>query len=72
MASDLPPYQHVIQDERTGMLAGTTQQWVEKVDKLIGDADLRKEIGMAALKNAWRSHSFTSGKLALLKNIFPG
>ncbi len=52
----------IIQDGQDGFLASTEQEWVQKLSRLIEDADLRQRMGAAARKtvvdrysrNAWK------------------
>lgn len=48
VATDILPYKPVIQDGKTGFLAKTEDEWVEKLSKLIESKELRKEIGANA------------------------
>jgi glycosyltransferase involved in cell wall biosynthesis len=42
----------VIENERTGFLANTRREWVERVELLTTDADLRHEFGQRAAEVA--------------------
>lgn len=47
IASNLGAFAEMIQDEKTGLLA-STEEWYEKMEKLVISAERRKEIGAAA------------------------
>ncbi len=70
VASNSAPYQEVIDDQDTGMLASSTQEWINKTQVLIEGAEYRHSIGKAALKNTWRNYSFTSRSIKVLTDIF--
>ena len=70
VASNVTPFKAVIDDEETGMLAETTEEWMVKIEQLAEDAAYRQAMGKAALKSAWRNYSFTTRNLQLLTDIF--
>ncbi|WP_339736590.1 glycosyltransferase [uncultured Sunxiuqinia sp.] len=70
VASNATPYREVIDDEDTGMLASTTEEWTSKVESLIEDAEYRHTLGKAALKNTWRNYSYTARSIKILTDIF--
>lgn len=49
-----------IEDGENGMLAGTKEEWVEKLSKLIEDADLRREMGENARGKIQRRYTTKS------------
>lgn len=52
----------IIQDGKNGMLATTTEEWVSKLDQLISSAELRKNIGSAAVQTVKDSYSVDAWK----------
>jgi len=53
-------FSEAIEDGENGMLAGTKEEWVEKIGKLVEDADLRKEIGENARSKVLRKYTTKS------------
>jgi len=55
----------VIDDGRNGFLAGSPEQWVEALDRLLSDADLAARIGREGRRTAVRDYSLdvTAGRL---------
>jgi glycosyltransferase involved in cell wall biosynthesis len=56
-----------IDDGHTGFLCSTAKEWEEKLEKLIVDAELRKQIGENAynfVKEEWQYKDFDWSKLA--------
>lgn len=49
---------YVITDEVNGYLASTETEWVEKLDKLLSDAELREKLGRAGQKTVKEEYSF--------------
>ena len=47
----------IIQDGQDGFLANTTAEWVEKVARLVEDADLRRRMGEAARRTVEQRYS---------------
>jgi len=70
VASNNTPYKEVIDDENSGMLASSAEQWISKTEMLIEDATYRLAIGKAALKNTWRNYSYTSRNIQILTDTF--
>ncbi len=60
VASATEPYREAIVDGVDGFVASTTAEWTEKLEKLILDKDLRKNMGSQARKKALRNYT-TSG-----------
>lgn len=70
IASNILPYKEVIDDGENGLLAGTTEEWISKIEALIEDRNIRLEIGRNGFKHAWRTYSYTTRNLELLQDIF--
>ena len=51
--------ERLIQDEINGMLAGTSEEWVEKLEALIISPRLRREIGKGALETVRAQRALT-------------
>jgi glycosyltransferase involved in cell wall biosynthesis len=60
VASPVGQSTELIQDGVNGMLAGTTAEWVEKLERLVGDAGLRARIARAALEQVRKDFSVES------------
>jgi glycosyltransferase involved in cell wall biosynthesis len=62
VASPVGENRTFIRDGVNGLLAGTAAEWVEKLDRLVRDADLRRRLaaaGLATVRAAYRiEHSF--------------
>ena len=56
----------LIQDGMNGMLANSTQEWVDKLERLITDHELRRRIAAAGLETARRDFSLEKSFEALL------
>lgn len=52
----------IIQDGQDGFLAGSTEEWVRKLSRLIDDADLRRRTGEAARKTVVERYSLQAWK----------
>lgn len=48
VASNVPPYAPVIQNGRTGLLAGTEKEWIDALSSLIENQQKRQSLGQAA------------------------
>ncbi len=70
VASNLPPYDEVIENKETGFLVSTPKQWITVIDRLIEDKKLRDRIGKSALKEVWRNFSFTNQSIQIYQEIF--
>ncbi|NTU66718.1 MAG: glycosyltransferase family 4 protein [Candidatus Moranbacteria bacterium] len=53
-------FSEAIEDGENGMLAATKEEWVEKIGKLIEDAELRKEMGENARSKVLRKYTTKS------------
>lgn len=58
VASRFGPYKRVVEDGVTGLLAGGTDEWVEQLDKLIGNPSLGQKIGQAAYDEVVKNHQW--------------
>jgi len=70
VAANSTPYREIIDDQETGLLASSTEEWVSKTEVLIEDAEYRLAVGKAALKSTWRNYSFTTRNIKILTDIF--
>ncbi len=52
----------IIQDGENGLLAGSDDEWVEKISKLIESPELRKEIGLKGRQTVEERYSFNAWK----------
>ena len=64
------PYQKIISDGDTGFIAGSEQEWIDKINQLIADPQLRKDMGNNGFKLAWEDPSYTPKTIPRLKSIF--
>jgi glycosyltransferase involved in cell wall biosynthesis len=46
-----------VKDEKTGLLADTTEEWYDAIVRLIEDKELRKQIGQAAYDEVYYKHN---------------
>lgn len=58
IASSFGPYRRVIEEGRTGLLAGSTDQWVERVSSLIDDPALGHQLGQNAYEEIKKHHQW--------------
>lgn len=70
VATKMLPYEKVIKDGENGFIAGNEEEWITKIERLISDVQLRKDIGNYAQKIAWENFSYTPKALQRLQNIF--
>ena len=56
VASRTPAFEFAIADGETGFLAGDEAEWVEKLERLVVDADLRGRMGEAARNDVLRRY----------------
>lgn len=59
----------LIQDGVNGMLADSTQEWIDKLERLITDHELRRRIASAGLQTARRDYSLEKSFQALLRAL---
>ena len=59
----------LIQDGVNGMLANSTQEWVDKLEQLITDHELRRRIAAAGLETVRRDYSLQKSFEALLRAL---
>ena len=59
----------LIQDGVNGMLANSTQEWVDKLERLITDHELRRRIAAAGLETVRRDYSLDKSFEALLRAL---
>ncbi len=57
VASNVYPYKHSIIDGETGFLAGSKNQWINKLSKLIEDKELRERMGRQAREAVLREYN---------------
>lgn len=55
-------FSEAIKDGVDGFLAGTSEEWLEKISKLVKSEDLRKRIGEAARQTVFEKYTTTGGK----------
>jgi len=60
VAAATAPFVEAIDDGVDGFVANGTEQWVEKLEKLIGDENLRKSIGEKAREKALSRYTTTN------------
>ena len=70
IASKVVPYAGFITDKETGLLASTPEEWLTKIEQLIGDKTYRYQLGKEAFKNLWQHHSYTARNIKILQDIF--
>lgn len=70
VATDSEPYREVIEDGETGFLVRTPEEWLETINKLIDEPELRTRIGKSALKQAWRNYSYTNRTMKVYQEVF--
>ena len=70
IASDILPFKKIITGGEDGFIATTEEDWINKMDILITDIQLRRDIGNSAFKTAWERFSYNPKTLQRLQNIF--
>jgi glycosyltransferase involved in cell wall biosynthesis len=66
IASPRGQVSELIQDGVNGMLANSTQEWIDKLERLITDHELRRKIAVAGLETVRRDYSLEKSFEALL------
>lgn len=69
VASDFGAFRDVIDDGKTGMLCETTEDWYEKIKKLVLNKKLRDEIGQNAKEKVLKDYVTTYTGLGLARFI---
>lgn len=64
------PFTSIVKEAENGFIAASDEDWINKTDQLITNAQLRKDIGNNAFKTAWESFSYTPKAMQRLKSIF--
>ncbi len=70
VASDLPPYNLLIEHEETGLLAEDKESWMLQTNRLIQDSELRLSIGENALKSAWYNSAYNWESVDYLTQLY--
>jgi glycosyltransferase involved in cell wall biosynthesis len=71
IASPVGQTDDVIRDGENGLLAGTSEEWIAKIDRLISDAALRKQLADAGLETVRRRFR-TEQSWELLRAVLRG
>lgn len=69
VASPVGAYNDLIKEGENGFLAASTEEWVQKIEQLLRDVSLRKQIGEAGFKTVSDGYSYAA-ILPLVKNEF--
>lgn len=70
IASDLSPYNQIINHKENGLLAGSPQEWLEALDLLVNDNQYRHLLGRNAQRNTYRYYTYNSDNRWLLQDTF--
>jgi len=70
IASKYHPAEQVLKEGETGLLAETTKDWVNAIQRLVADKELRDQMGKNALKSIWMEQHFTSRQLQRFQDLF--
>lgn len=70
IAADQIPFKKLIKEGENGFLAETDEDWGSKIEKLITEPKLRKNVGRSGFNFGWQQHSYNSKSIQRLKNIF--
>jgi len=70
IASNLQPYTEIIEDQDTGFLVETTEDWLAAIDNLVNEETYRLEVGKIALKSVWSNLAYNNTTIQILKNVF--
>lgn len=66
----MSPFKNIVRDGENGFIASSENDWINKADQLIANAELRKEIGNNAFKTVWETCSYTPKTIQRLQSIF--
>jgi glycosyltransferase involved in cell wall biosynthesis len=69
IASSLPDFQRVIENERNGSLVDTREAWRDGLCQLVESASLRESLGARALEDALAHHTTSRAAPALLDKL---
>ncbi len=69
VCSDVGVYKQIIEDGKNGYLAGSVDEWVEKISFLIDDCSLREKITKAARKTVENKYSVKASSLKLKRSL---
>jgi len=64
------PFTNIVKEAENGFIAASDEDWINKTDQLITNAQLRKDVGNNAFKIGWESFSYTPKAMQRLKSIF--
>lgn len=70
IASKMLPFEKIIKDGENGFVASTDDEWINKTEQLIVNAQMRKDIGNNAFKTVWENFSYSPKAIQRLKSIF--
>jgi len=57
VASNIPPYSPVIKEGATGMLPRNDDEWVSRLDEIIGNEKLRRQMAKRAYDDVYENHN---------------
>ena len=70
IAPNLLPFNKIIKEGENGFIASSEEEWFSKIDQLISEEQIRKEMGNNAFKTVWENLSYTPKTIQRLRNIF--
>jgi len=70
IASKYHPAKQVLKEGETGLLAESAEDWVNNIQRLVADKELRNQIGKNALKSIWMEQHYTSRQLQKFQDLF--
>jgi hypothetical protein len=70
VAANISPFKNIITDGENGFIASNDEEWISKIELLVTEAALRREIGQTAFAMAMEGFSYTPKTIQRLKNIF--
>lgn len=70
VASRISPLDKIITEGENGFTASTDEEWLGHMSQLIGNPELRRNMGAYAHKLAWEQHSYTPKAIQRLRSIF--